>query len=359
MSDKPSLFAKRSSTQDTDQRNKKGKSQAKNPIVVHHIKPGNGCDKKLELLVIHAENGNVAEIAVSWGFYKRNDPNPTVAKAAYDYLEAIGCNNFVHKITDGNGNVQTNLRGHDIKAFVKPLSDNALGQIDGPQVQYWFDNELLPAIQTIPVPPLKSYLYPSFDHKINYHVVENWSDIIGARSPKSPDDNFEDVRRIVNQEFRTPNERHVFGEWIGHNLAGDGNKFYTIFKQGFLTSKEIYDLQVPEFVLTGSDKLEFLAYASGVARNILQDTSGVLENEEIEEQYLENTTDAPGIDNDDLGTNTDNVHDILANKTENTNNEDDNEISQEQVNITVNDNGPNVVTPSKTVKKYRRTQKST
>ena len=88
----PNLFARRVSSSTDVGGNKKMKIESSNNnlIVVYHVKPSDGTDKTLELMVFHAANGNYAKNPMSFAFFKRNDCHPPVAiwlhRSFWEYL---------------------------------------------------------------------------------------------------------------------------------------------------------------------------------------------------------------------------------------------------------------------------------
>jgi hypothetical protein len=132
----PNLFGKRASMGSPGSAAKRYKGKVNNIMCVH-VKPREGTDKSLELLVFHAENGNYSERLLTWPFYNQGQTDPVFKKAALDMLDTLGFHPFAHKMSDGNGRSMVNPQGYDIKASVKPIEDAALGVIDGPAVNGW------------------------------------------------------------------------------------------------------------------------------------------------------------------------------------------------------------------------------
>jgi hypothetical protein len=300
----PNLFAKRAAPASAEKKFKKGRSSKE--VFIDHCVPPDGADKSLEIVVFHAVNGNYHESKMAWPYYNRNDTKH--GSNAKKFLAAVACHDFVHKLTDGNGVAVQNPGKYDIKAFVKTFTDDAVGKIDGPGLKIWFDKIYVPAYLEY-IPEVESDSVPTFDYNVNYRVVQTWSDCLGVRNPVRSTESFKDMRRIALDDY-VPDDvaPPTFGEWIAQ--AGKGNRFYALFKPGFLSGKEIHDLGVPECVLSGVDKKNFSEYISSLVS--VSDTSsgtdvvslpvagGTLSAGETPDSILRTPTKGSGVDSEEF-----------------------------------------------------------
>lgn len=238
---------------------KKTVDPRKNHVNIYHIKPSPLANAKLEIIVLQCHQGGYNEKVMAWPFYNRNDT--TYGAAAKAILEEIQLANIIHKITDGHGNVLKNPSNYEIKAFVKPLASAIVGKLDGKQIQEWWDAVYMKAILDH-VPFVQEYNRPIFDYQIDYHVKEHWSDCLGIRNPEQPKDIVSDIQKLVKDEYLdegTTYNNHVFQSWIV-NDDSNGSRFYSLFREGFLSSFEIKSLNIPEDLLRGQDKINMDAY---------------------------------------------------------------------------------------------------
>jgi hypothetical protein len=244
-----------------------GGTAGPNRLIVTHIKPEPGANSDLELITFHIEDGRVGERNMSLPFYEKAE-NP-----AYQlFLDEIDCAKKVYKITDEHGISLKNEKNYEIKLFVKPLDQDMLGEVDADVFNSWFRDTYLVALHKY-VGNVKSWNVPIYDPTKDYFVKHYWSDMLGERKDQGPAYVAEDIRELVQQDYRdeeVPFRDHNFSQWLTQN-GEKGSRYYALFRPGYLTPEEIVALGIPESVLQGEDLANFKIYTATL--NSLDDGS--------------------------------------------------------------------------------------
>jgi hypothetical protein len=162
-----------------------------------------------------------------------------------------------------------NSRNFPTKIFHKSFHESVAATIDGPACQVWVHNELFPAWRS-QLPGFQARDEPSFDQLVDLTEKRTWVDSFGRRDPENPTTIVHDILDVVRLDFAEDPDSHDFGTWLAEPQE-DGSRFYSIFRQGFLTPAEIHQLRIPSVVLEGNDLRDYNLYL----QNLTEATSAL------------------------------------------------------------------------------------
>jgi hypothetical protein len=237
--------------------------KSKFALKCHHVIPKTGCDATLEGFALHVELGGYAERGIAEGFFQRTIPSHM------QFLEKTQFHTHVEKLTNGNGIVLKNEKDFDIRLFVRPIPEQLIGQFNGPVIKRWIEEILIPEVRNV-WDELTTYNTPSFDPVTDYMVINHWSDVMGVRLDNKPRATANDILRLVKMDYYDLDVKHNFPTWI-QNQA-NGNRFYSLFRPGFLTGEELACLNIPANLLEEVDRSSLDKYLLTVRDNEIEDS---------------------------------------------------------------------------------------
>lgn len=227
--------------------NKKSRLNDKNRFICNHLLPR---DPTLECFVFHQEGPGYAENPMAWAWYNRN------SKPGEDILNDLDCHMFIHHLTDGHGSRLKNNNGYDIRIFIKPIAEDFIGKTGVADFKDWFDKVCLPTLHKN-VPDYKDYQVPNFNVS-DYREHKHWCDIFGTQHSTNDVKQFPEIQRVIKEDYAKPEQ--TFGEWL--NEHNNGNRFYSLFRDGFVPAQCLELWHINPVILQKTDKAAYDTHMS-------------------------------------------------------------------------------------------------